>query len=109
MLVFLIITSLSLAFYLGLLVVLHRDGRKRRVNPGHVRKVDLGTVAELSTVGLQSTATVAIGRRDRSTIFVHLGKTSRRQMRKPRTTAGEPAEVITLPKLGHSKNDLQCG
>ena len=44
---FLIITSLSLAFYLGLLVFLYRDGRKRRPSGGSVYKVQAGSVAEL--------------------------------------------------------------
>ena len=47
MLAFLIITSLSLAFYLGLLVFLYRDGRKRRPSRGSVYKVQAGSVAEL--------------------------------------------------------------
>jgi hypothetical protein len=93
MLAFLIITSLSLAFYLGLLVVLHHDGRKPRFKAGPVRKVKLGTVAELSTAVPVSTAAVAVGR----------------QTRKLRAIAGEPAEVITLPRATHTKKDLQCG
>ena len=47
MLGFLIITSLSLAFYLGLLFFLYRDGRKRRPSGGSVYKVQAGSVAEL--------------------------------------------------------------
>jgi hypothetical protein len=102
---FLIITSLSLAFYLGLLVVLHRDGRKRRPQAGPVRRVRLGTVAELRTRGAVSLATTP----EPPAVFTYFAETSRRRTRQPRVTAGEPAEVITLPTLAHSKNDLQCG
>jgi hypothetical protein len=105
MLAFLIITSSSLAFYLGLLVVLYRDARKRPFKAAPVRKIKLGTVAELSTRGLASSATAL----EPPTVFIYSAETSRRRTRQSRATGGEPAEVVAVPKLAHNKNDSQCG
>jgi hypothetical protein len=79
---FLLIASLSLVFYLGLLVALHLDSRKRRVTMKTVRQVKLGTVAELSTAAAMPISTLAGGRGGRATVFVGLEKGSPRQMPK---------------------------
>ena len=107
MLVFLIITSSSLAFYVVLLVALHRDGQKRRAGAGPLRKISLGTVAELSTARAISTAAIAARRSNSAALLVRFGETRRHEKGKSQAVVSELGEVITLPKF--VKDDLQCG
>lgn len=108
MLAFLIITSLSLAFYLVLLAALYRDGRKRRSVAGSLRKVDLGTLVELGTVPAMNAAAMAARPHSSTNVLVRFAKPTRAEMLKSRAVTGESAEVITLPTFARGKNDLQC-
>ena len=109
MLAFLIITISSLAFYVVLLVALDRDRRKRRAALGPIRKINLGTVAELGAVPTLGTAAFSAPRRNSTAVSVHFAKTTRRKTLKSQANVGEPAEVISLRKLAHGKDDFQCG
>ena len=109
MLAFLIITSSSLAFYVVLLVALHRDSRKRRASAVPVTKIKLGTVAELGTAPAMASASLGVRRRKSTAVLVRFAETARREKLKPQAIVSAPAEGITLPKLDHGKDDLQCG
>lgn len=109
MLAFLIITSSSLVFYAALLVALHRDGRKRRVASEPVSKISPGTVAELGTAPARASASIAARRRTSTAVLVHFAETTRREELKSQAFVSEPAKVITVRELAHSKNNLQCG
>jgi hypothetical protein len=57
---FLILSSLSLVFYVALLVALYRDGRKQRVmSVPPVRKLLAGSVSEFATEPIQAGGTLA--------------------------------------------------
>ena len=108
MLAFLIITSLSLPFYLGLLVFLHRDGRKRRPSGGSVYKVQAGSVAQLGALPAIVYGAPSGRRQDTAAVLVRFAGESGRSRRKLQVH-GEPANVITLPTLARNKDDAQCG
>ena len=91
MLAFLITTSSSLVFYVGLLVALHHDGRKRRVGTGPVRKISLG---KLSTAAAISTAAIAARRRNPTPVLVRFGETTGHEKARSQVAVSEPAEVI---------------
>jgi hypothetical protein len=108
MLAFLIITGSSLAFYLGLLVLLYRDGRKRRAKTGPIRKVTHGAATELG-IEMGTDGASFIGQRSRSSgALIHFAHMSRRNSLKSHTNAGDPAEVITLPAFSSSRDRRQC-
>ena len=60
--VFLVLSSLSIVFYLVLLVALHRDNRRRRISPHSFRKVRLGVVAEIGSSSVPAQPTLATRR-----------------------------------------------
>ena len=109
MLTFLIITSSSLAFYIVLLVALHRDGRKRHAIAGPVRKIKLGTVAELATAPAMASVGSGAPRQKSTAVLVRFAENARRENHKSQAIVSAPVEVLTLPKLAHRKDDLQCG
>ncbi|HVP53974.1 MAG TPA: hypothetical protein VMU45_03185 [Candidatus Eisenbacteria bacterium] len=106
---FLIIASSSLVFYVGLLVALHLDGRKRHAAAGPIRKLSLGTVAELGDVPPTAGASFAAHRRNSTAVLGRFADTTRRAKSKSQVAFSEPAEVITLPKLARGEDDRQCG
>jgi hypothetical protein len=109
MIAFLIVTSSSLAFYLGLLAVLYRDSRKRRPATGHVYKVQAGSVAELGTV-LTSDMTLLFPRRRQAIpVVVNFVENAGRVRAQLQASPNEQAKVITLPTLARGNKDLQCG
>ncbi len=65
--VFLILSSLSLIFYVGLLVALYRDGQKRRVmSVPPVRKLLAGSESEFAMETSQAGGTLATRQRNSS-------------------------------------------
>jgi len=108
MLAFLIITSLSLAFYLVLLAALYRDGRKRRSVAGSLQQADLADFAEFGPMSARNTAALPTRQPNSTKVLVRLAKPMRAGMLKPRSVTGESVEVITLPTLARGENDLQC-
>jgi len=109
MLAFLIITSLSLAFYLGLLVFLYRDGRKRRPSRGSVYKVQAGSVAELPPLPTMAYAGLSLRRQNAATVLVRFASNTGRTGLKSQVTQSEPTKVITLPTFTRDNDDEQCG
>jgi len=109
MLAFLIITSLSLAFYLGLLVFLYRDGSKRPSSGGAVYKIETGSVAELGPLSTTVYAGFPSRRRNTATVLVRFAANSGRSKLKSQVLQGEAAKVITLPTLARDNKDMQCG
>jgi len=108
MLAFLIITSLSLAFYLVLLAALYRDGRKRRSVAGSLQQVDLEDFAEFGTMSAMNTAALPARQPNSTKVLVRVAKPKRADMLKSRSVIGKSAEVITIPTFARGKNDLQC-
>ena len=109
MLAFLIITSLSLAFYLGLLAFLYRDSRKRRSSGGSVYRVEAGSVAELGPFPAMVYAGPRPRRQNAATVLVRFVESSGRGKLKSQVVQGESAKVITLPTLARDNDDAQCG
>ena len=107
--VFLIITSLSLLFYLGLLVFLYRDGRKRRSGKGSVYKIQAGSVAELSPLPTMVYAGSSSRRRDDATVVVRFLENIGRGRLKSHAIQSQPAKVITLTTFAHNNDDAPCG
>lgn len=108
MLAFLIITSLSLAFYLVLLAALYRDSRKRRSVAGSLRQVDLEDFAEFGTMSAMNTAAMTARQPNSTKVVVRVAKPTRTEMLRSRAVIGETVEVITLSTLARGKNGLQC-
>jgi len=106
---FLVITSLSLAFYLGLLAVLHRDGRKRRVSGGSAFKVRAGSVAELGPLPTTVYAAPSHRRQKAATVLVRLAVNSGRGKLKSQVVQSEPAKVVSLPAPARNHDDAQFG
>ena len=106
---FLIITSLSLAFYVGLLIFLYRDGRKRRSSRGSVYQVQARSVAELRPLPAMVYARPFPGRRNAATVLVRFAENTGRGSLKSRAIQSEPAKVITLPTFARDNDDAQCG
>ena len=109
MLGFLIITSLSLAFYLGLLVFLYRDGRNRSPSGGSVYKVQPGSVTELGPLPAGVYGNLSPRRQNTATVLVRFAVNSGYGRKKPQVGPSEPAKVITLPALAGDNEDAQCG
>jgi hypothetical protein len=107
--VFLIITSLSLAFYLGLLAFLYRDSHKRRRVEGSVYRVQSGSVAELGPLPAVIYRGPSSHRQHAATVLVRFAKSSSYGKRKPQIVQSEPAKVIPLPILARDNRDAQCG
>ena len=106
---FLIIASLSVAFYLGLLVFLYRDGRKRRPSGGSVYKVQAGSVAELGPLSTMLYSGASPHRQIASRVLVRLEVNSGHGRLKSQVVQGKAAKVITLPTLARDNDDVQCG
>ena len=106
---FLIIASLSLAFYLGLLVFLYRDGRKRRPRVGSVYKVEARSVAELGPLPAMVYAGPSPRRQSAATVLVRFAGDTGYVRLKPQAAQGEPAKVVTLPTFARDNGDAQCG
>ena len=109
MLIFLIITSLSLAFYLCLLAFLYRDGRKRRPSGGSVYKVQAGSVTELGPLPAGLYGNPSPRRQNTATVLVRFAVNSGYGRRKRQVGQGEPAKIITLPTLAGDNKEAQCG
>jgi hypothetical protein len=106
---FLIIASLSLAFYLVLLVFLYRDGRKRRSGGGSVYKVQPGSVAELGPLPTMVYAGSSPRRRNAARVLVRFAANSSHDRLKSKIVQGKAAEIITVPTLARDNKDTQCG
>ena len=102
---FLIITSLSLLFYLGLLFFLYRDGRKRRPSGGSVYKVQAGSVAELGPLPT-IVYTRPCSRRQNA---VRFAVNSGRGRLTSQVVHRKAAKVVTLPTFARDNKDAQCG
>ena len=109
MLAFLIITSLSLAFYLGLLVFLYRDGSKRRPSKGSVHKIQVGSVAELGPLPTMAFAGLSLRRQNAATVLVRFASNTGRTGLKSQVTQSAPTKVITLPTFTRDNDDEECG
>ena len=111
MTVFLIIASLSLAFYLVLLVFLYRDGRKRRSGLGSVYKVPAGSVAELGPLPTMVYAGSSSLRRNVARVLVRFALNSGRGRLKSQVVDRKAAKVIILPTFARDNDnkDAQCG
>ena len=105
---FLIITALSLAFYLFLLAALYRDGRKRRTVAGQVRRVDFASSVEFDSATRITSAAPARRQSNSARVLVRFAKPAPAEMLKSRAMTAEPVEVITLAPLPRGKNELQC-
>jgi len=105
---FLVITSLSLVFYLALLVFLYREGRKRRPSGGSVYKVQAGSAAE-SPLPAMVYAGPSPRRRNAATVLVRFAENSGRGSIKSRASQSEPATVIALPTFARDNDDAQWG
>ena len=106
---FLMIASLSLAFYLGLLVFLYRDGRKRRPRGGSVYKVEARSVAELGPRPAMVYEGPSPRRQRAATVLVRFAGDTGYGRLKPQVAQGEAAKVITLPTLARGNKDAHCG
>ena len=105
--VFLVITSLSVVFYLALLVFLYRDGRKRRLRGGSVYKVQAGSAAETGPLPAMVYAGRSSPRRPNSaTVLVRFRENTGRGRLKSQATQSGPAEIITLPTLARDNDDV---
>ena len=93
---FLIITSLSLAFYVGLLIFLYRDGRKRRSSRGSVYQVQARSVAELRPLPAMVYARPFPGRRNGATVSLRFSENTGRGSLESRAIQSEPAKVRLL-------------
>ena len=106
---FLIITSLSLVFYLGLLVFLYRDGRKRRPSGRSVYKVQAGSSAEIGALPAMVYAGPSPRRRNAATVLVRFAEGTGRGRLKSRPIQSQPAKVITLTTFARDHDDAQWG
>ena len=106
---FLVITSLSLEFYLGLLVFLYRDGRKRRPSGGSVYKVEAGSVAEIGVLPAMLYAGPSPRRRNAATVLVRFRENTGRGRLTSRPIQSQPTKVIPLPTFARDNDDAQCG
>jgi|SRR5215469_1919266 len=107
---FLIITSLSLVFYLGLLVFLYRDGRKRRrPSGGSIYKVQAGSVAQIGALPAMVYAGPSPRRRDAAMVLVRFRENTGRGRLRSRPLQSRPAKVITLTTFARDHDDAQCG
>ena len=105
--VFLVITSLSVVFYLVLLVFLYRDGRKRRPSGGSVYKVQAGSsAAETGPLPAMVYAGPSPRRRNAATVRVRFRENPGRGRLKSQAIQSEPAEVITLPTFARDNDDV---
>ena len=106
---FLIITSLSLVFYLGLLVFLYRDGRKRHPSGRSVYNVQAGSVAEIGALPAMVYVVPSPGRRNAARVLVRFANNTGRGRLKSRAIQSQPAKVITLTTFARDNDDAQCG
>ena len=105
---FLILSSLGLAFYLFLLVALYRDGRRRRVNHGLVRTVQVGSVCELGTRPFSGGGTIAARGHSSLENVLSIPVTKRRWNPASSGTSGSRAQLLHLARPSEAKDNLQC-
>jgi hypothetical protein len=105
---FLIITTFSLAFYLGLLVFLYRDGLKRRYGAPSVYNVQARSVAELGLPRAFDTVR-SPRRQNAASVLVRFADNPGRGRLKTRAIQGNSAKVIILPRLARDNDDALCG
>ena len=106
---FLVLTSLSLVFYLALLVFLYRNGRKRHPSGGSVYEVQAASAAETGPLPAMVYAGPFPRRRNAATVLVRFAGNTGRGRLKSQAIQSEPAEVITLPTFARDNDDVQCG
>jgi len=105
---FLVITILSLAFYLGLLVFLYWDGRKRRSSGNPAYKVQAGSVVELGALRGKINARPS-PRRQTAAVLVRFAANPGHSGLKSHLVQGGSRKVITLPAIARDHDDAQCG
>jgi hypothetical protein len=106
---FLILSSLSVPFYLAVLRALYRDGRKQRSRAGPVRKLDLRTDVALGTAPATGSPSI-VARRGGSPEGVLWVPVTTPNWKVPlRTTSGNPAKQVHLAARVGGEDDLQCG
>jgi hypothetical protein len=105
---FLILSSLSLAFYLVLLVALYHDGRQRRVNSGPVRAKKLGHGSGLVDGLFTGSGTVGARTRRSPENVLWIPVTKHRWS--PAASAGNSsrAHQVRLAKPSDVKDNLRC-
>ena len=106
---FLILTTFSLAFYLGLLVFLYRDGHKLRYRAPSVYKVQAASVGELGQPRALDYTVRFPRRQNAASVLVRFADNPGRGRLKTRAIQGESAKVIILPTLARDNDDAQCG
>src|SRR5215469_2819410 len=104
--VFLVITSLSVVFYLALLVFLYRDGCKRRLRGGSAYKVQAASAAETGPLPAVVAGRPSPRRPNSATVLVRFRENTGRGRLKSQATQSGPAEIITLPTLARDNDDV---
>ena len=105
---FLILSSLGLAFYLVMLGALYRDGRRRSVNSGPVRTVQIGSVSELDTRPFAGGGTIAAGGHSSLENLLWIPVTKHRWNSASPGSRGSRAQLVHLAKPSDTKDNLQC-
>ncbi|MFZ1134259.1 MAG: hypothetical protein WAN69_04900 [Candidatus Korobacteraceae bacterium] len=107
---FLILSSLSLIFYVALLVALYRDGRKRRVTSvAPVRKLLAGSISEFATEPLQVGGTLTARQRSSSDDVLWIPVAKHHWKPAPRAIEGGRTKLVCVAPPTNSGDDLQCG
>jgi hypothetical protein len=107
---FLILSSLSLVFYVALLVALYRDGRKQRVmSVPPVRKLLAGSDSEFATEPLQAGSTLSARQRNSSSDVLWIPVAKHHWKPVPRAIEGGRAKLVCVAPPVDGSDDLQCG
>jgi hypothetical protein len=99
---FLVLTSLSVVFYLAMLIALYRDKRRRTFNPESAYTIKLGVVARLG----RSPAVNQLHNAPETPIWM----TAVRAADRPKAYAGtqNSSKLVFLPAPAHDKDDMLC-
>jgi hypothetical protein len=107
---FLILSSLSLVFYVALLVALYHDGRKRRVmSVPPVRKLLAGSDSEFGVLTAQTRGPIAARTRNTSNDVLWIPVAKHHWKAAPRAIEGGRAKLVCVAPPVDGADDRQCG
>jgi hypothetical protein len=105
---FLVLTSLSVAFYLVMLVALYRDSRQRLVDPGSAYTIKLGVVANIGTSPDVGRMTAANQRQKPNKVPLWVAAGSAPHQPETAGTASSSPTLVFFRAPAHDKDDMLC-
>ena len=105
---FLVLSSLSVAFYLVMLVALYRDGRRRSPKPKATHALRLGVVAQIGASPAVAQGMFASRQHSEWRVLFWAPGLKRRRQPEAQTKGRTSSELAFLRVSAHDEDDRLC-